>query len=388
MFEIYKILRILVFISFGIPVFIFGVYGIIILIYNKKGRIEHHNVEKKENIKFHPHVTVIIPTHNEESIISKKITNLLDSNYPKEKLEIIFVDDSNDSTPRKIEKYSKKMPFIHLIKFNKRKGYSHSMIAGCKAAKGDIIVLSDAGSFHDTYTISNLVRHFRDQKIGAVTGNKVILNIDEEIGKSENLYLKIYKMVRTAEINIDSTFWLNGEASAVRKNLITNFEKCNATFDTAVALLVRQKGYKTIYDPQANFYDYTPRTHSEWVKQKTIRAANLIKILIQFKSMFFKPKYGKFGLIILPMNLAMLIITPIAILAGIIFLISLTFFDFVFSISIWSIMGIILLFLLIFSKNLLFTFLKVTYSLLKAIYQILFTTKTHDMIDQIPSTRR
>lgn len=370
------------------PIFIFGLYGIIIFFYSKKVKIEQLEIEKNENIQFYPYVTVVVPTHNEESIISKKIENLLNSNYPKTKLEIIFVDDSDDFTSLIIQKYSKKFPFIHLIKFHERKGYSPSMIVGCKAAKSEMIVLSDAGSFHDDQTISNLVRHFQNPKIGAVTGNNVILNVDEEIGKSENLYLKMYNTMRTAETNMDSTFWFKGEASAVRKNLIADFEKCNATFDTAVALLIRQKGYKTIYDPQAKFYEYAPRTHSERVKQKTIRAASLIKILFQFKTMFFKPRYGKFGFIILPMNFAMLLITPIAILTGIIFLIILTFFDFAFSSILWSIMGIILILLLIFSKILLFTFLEFTYSLLKALYQIFFTTKTHDMIETVKSTRR
>ena len=379
-------MRVLLFLSFGVPIFIFGLYGILIMFYGKNTK--EQGIEKNENITFFPHVTVVVPTHNEESFIEKKINNLLNTNYPKDKLEIIFVDDSDDDTSHIIQKYINKFPIINLIKFHERKGYSPSMITGCKAAKGEIIVLTDAGSLHDDQTISNLIRHFQNPKIGAVTGNNVILNNNEKIGNSEKLYIRLYNKMRTAETNMDSTFWFKGEASAIRKNLITDLINCNATFDTAAALLIRKKGYKTIYDPQAKYYEYTPKTQSEWVKQKTIRAANLIKILLQFKTMLFKPRYGKFGFIILPMNYAMLLITPITILIGIISLTILTFFDFAFSSLIWSIIGIMMLFLLIFSRNFLFTFIVFIFSLIKAQYQILFTKKTHDMIETIKSTRR
>ena len=385
--EIIQILQFFVFFSFAVPFFVFVLYGTI-LIYYKYNNKQHNGNECDKNIEFEPSVSIVTPTHNEESIISKKIENLLASNYPKDKLEIIFVDDSDDSTPSVIQEYSKRFSSIRLIKFNKRMGYSPCLFAGVKASKGDIIILSDAGAFIDTETVTNLVRHFRNPNIGAVTSKDVILNVGEEIGKSEELYQKIYNFVRTAETNMDSTFYFKGEASAVRKDLITDLEGCSATFDTAAALFVRQKGYKTIYDPEAKFYEYAPKTHNERIRQKTIRAANWIKILFQFRSMVFNPRYGKFGLLTLPMNLAMLVVTPMALLAGIGFLIVLTFFDPVFSIIIWSILGTIFLLSLVFSKRLLITFLEFDFSLLKALYEIIFTKRKHDMIEKVVSTRR
>jgi cellulose synthase/poly-beta-1,6-N-acetylglucosamine synthase-like glycosyltransferase len=383
--EIAQILKFLVVFSFAIPFFVFILYGAILVYYKYKK--QPNSKEYNEDVKFEPSVSVVIPTHNEESIISKKIENLLASSYPKDKLEIIFVDDSDDSTPKIIQE-SAKFSNIHLIRFDRRMGYTPCMIAGCKAAQGEIIVLSDAGAFFDTKTIANLIRHFRNPSIGAVTSTDVILNVDEEVGRSEELYQKVYNFVRTAETNMDSTFYFKGEASAVRKNLITDMEKYSATFDTAAALLIRKKGYKTIYDPEAKFYEYAPKTHNERIKQKTTRAANWIKILFQFKNMLFNPKYGKFGLLTLPANLMMLVITPIVVLAGISFLIALTFFDLAFAITLWSIIGTVFILSLTFSRHFLFNFLEFDYSLLKAIYEIIFTKRKHDLIEQIASTRR
>ena len=378
-------LQYLVIFCFSVPLFVFGSYGLILVYYNFNRKLSGNSDVKGEcDLK----VSVITPSHNESSIISKKIENLLATNYSKDKLEIIFVDDSNDSTSDIIREYTKKYSNIRLITFDKRMGYSPSMLAGVKASTGEIVILSDAGSFHDADTIGNLVRHFCDPKIGAVTGKDVILNVDESVGSSEDLYMKFLDYVRTAETNMDSTFYFKGEASAARKSLITDFEGCSATFDTATALFIRQKGFKTIFDPEAKFYEYAPKTRDERIKQKTIRAANWIKILFQFKGMAFRTRYGKFGLLTVPANFGMLVLTPLAILAGLISLIALTIFNPIFSLFIWVFLGLASLISFVISRNLLSTFIDLEVSLLKALFEIAFTKTKHDQIDTVQSTRR
>ncbi len=392
MLEIWEILRILLFFSWGIPLLIFGLYGVILLYYGKRGKIERQDKsELGEDKKYEPLVSIVVPTHNEESIISRRIENLLTLRYPQEKLEIIFVDDSNDSTPNIIEDYSKRFPCFHLMRFRKRMGYSPCLIAGCEAAQGEIIVFAEAGSFLDTQAIPYLVYNFNNPNIGVVSGKDVILNVDEEVGKSEDLYQKIYNFVRKAESNMDSTIYMKGKAAAVRKDLIKDLkdlEGCPGTADTAIALFVRKKGYKFIYDPRVQFYEYAPSTRRGRIRQKVIRGANLIKVLWEFRGMFFKRKYGKFGMITLPFSFAMLTLAPISLLAGVFFLILLTLINPTFSFMMWIVIGSFFLLTLLYSKQIVFTFLEFEYSLLKALYEIFFVKKTHDQIDKVASTRR
>ncbi|MHA2052076.1 MAG: glycosyltransferase [Candidatus Hodarchaeales archaeon] len=378
-----EMLRIFFLTTMILPLLIFGLYGSIIVLYSRKSKKNH-----KRPSKYFPNVTVVVPTHNEEHIISEKIENILNSNYPKEQLELIFVDDSEDATSDIIQKYSETNPSIKLIKFAERKGYSPSMMAGSKSAKGEIIVLTDAHSFFDEKTISNLVRNFEDSSIGAVTGTSTILNPGDEVAKSENLYLKLYNKMRTAETNMDSTFWFKGEAAAVRKIIINDIEESNATFDTTVALYSRKKGYRSIFDSEVHFYEYAPKTHSDHIKQKTIRAANIIKILFLFKEFIFNPKYKKFGTIIFPMNFLMVIITPLLIFLNLIFLIFLTILDTNYAGPIIGIYLISALTLLIFFRTVFETFVKFTYLLLKALYQIIFTRIEHDKVEKVMSTRK
>ncbi|HVP92387.1 MAG TPA: glycosyltransferase [Acidobacteriota bacterium] len=337
---------------------------------------------------YEPFVSVVVPTHNEEMIIAKKIENLLSSNYPISKLEIIFVDDSDDSTPKIISDQSKKASNVSLIRFEKRMGYSPSMIAGCQAAKGEIVVLNDAGSFLDSDAIRNIVARFRNSSIGVVTGKDVIINVNEEVGKSENFYQRIYNFLRTAETNMDSTFYVKGEATGVRRDLLKDLQLSTETFDTTVGLIARQKGYRVVYDPQVKFFEYAPKTHSGRIKQKTIRAANLIKVLWRFRHMMFNREYGKYGSLILPINFALLTFIPVFVLAWFMFLVGLAFVDLGFAWIVWATIGVVFVLALAFFRRFLLTFLEFEYSLLKAIYQVIFTSKTHDKIDKVDSTRR
>jgi hypothetical protein len=104
--------------------------------------------------------------------------------------------------------------------------------------------------------------------------------------------------------------------------------------------------------------------------------------------MFFNRKYGKYGSFILPFNFASLTVLPVFILFWFLSLSALTFIDVGFFVYVWVAVGFVFLFLLVFLRRLLLTFLQFEYSLLKAIFQVVFVRKSHDKIDKVDSTRR
>ena len=114
MIEIVAVLKFSICFFIGIPISIFAIYGTLILYYGKIKK--RRSISVSTNKEYEPSVSVVIPTHNEASIMTKRIENLLASNYPHDKLEFLFVDDSDDSTPQIINEYSKKYPYIHLLR--------------------------------------------------------------------------------------------------------------------------------------------------------------------------------------------------------------------------------------------------------------------------------
>jgi len=88
------------------------------------------------------------------------------------------------------------------------------------------------------------------------------------------------------------------------------------------------------------------------------------------------------------MSMAMLIVSPIAILFGFMFLLAATFTNLTFYGILWGVIGSLFIVVLIVSKEMALTFLEFEYSLLKALYQLVFTRRTYDKIDKVISTRR
>ena len=89
-------------------------------------------------------LSVICPIYNEEEYINQCIESILMQDYPKNDLEILFVDGmSKDKTRDIVKEYSEKYPFIHLLD-NPKKIVPCAMNIGIKASRGDIIIRLDA----------------------------------------------------------------------------------------------------------------------------------------------------------------------------------------------------------------------------------------------------
>lgn len=93
-------------------------------------------------------VSIIIPTHNEElnvEAIYKSIKSNL--NARKINFELLFIDDSTDTTPEKISqiiKNSDKNARVKLIRLTRSFGQSNAIAAGLKLASGDLAIMMDA----------------------------------------------------------------------------------------------------------------------------------------------------------------------------------------------------------------------------------------------------
>jgi len=331
----------LLLIPFIVIAFIFFVYGLILLFFMFKR-------EEIPELKDKPMISVIFPTFNESYIIEDKIKNILDTEYPSEKIEIIISDDSTDDTPQKIKKLQKKYDNLLLNRTGKRRGYSQSMIDGVKQAKGEIIIISDAGSYYDQQTIPRLVRHFSNPKIGAVTGKNIIINKNKILGFAEHIYRIIYDKMRYAEAMIDSTFHLNGEATAVRRNIVKNIKQCPANFDYALGFETRKLNYRSNVDLKAYFYEKTAYKVTDRVHVKKTRAEGVIKVLFHYRKMLFNPKYKFFGVLIYPANFFMFIIAPIGLVVSFLLVVVYSMIRFTYPlniliIAIFCLIGVLLL---------------------------------------------
>ena len=122
-------------------------------------------------------LSVICPIYNEEKYIAKCIDSILAQDYPKDDLEVIFVDGmSKDRTREIVAEYTEQYPFIRLID-NPDKIVPPAMNKGILASKGDVIMRLDA---HSTYAsnyfsvLVNALNKLGADNVGAVCKTDVL----------------------------------------------------------------------------------------------------------------------------------------------------------------------------------------------------------------------
>jgi cellulose synthase/poly-beta-1,6-N-acetylglucosamine synthase-like glycosyltransferase len=273
-----------------------------------------------------PAVSMIIPVHNEAKIVGKRMKNLQSINYPKNRLEIIFVDGgSTDGTADLIESSARTAGLsVIVIRQGARRGFNSAVIEGLNEAEGEIVCITGAEAEFEPEALNFLVKHFRDHKIGAVTGRQRIKNIHEGFSpRLEAAYRNLYDFIREAEGCMDSPFDIKGEICAVRRVVYDHLmEKSELVvkgcIDACCSFQARMDGYKTLYEPRAVYYELSARSFTDSFEQHTRRAATLIQNMLVFKNMIFRREFGKFGMIIMPAHFIMLLILPFLFLTGMI----------------------------------------------------------------------
>jgi len=273
-----------------------------------------------------PPVSIIIPVYNEANALTKRIRNLEELRYLKDKFEIVFVDGgSTDGGTDLLEKFAKESNLsIKVVFQGRRKGFNSGVREGFAETTGDIICITGAETEYDPNALDVMVQHFADPRIGAVTGRQMIRNVDDGFSpKLEVAYRSLYDFVREAESHIDSPFDIKGEICAARRSVVKNLvEKPELShkgcIDACFSFQARKDGYKTVYEPNAVYFELSPKSIRDSFKQQIRRAATLIQNMMSFKDMILNKKYGAFGLFIMPAHLLMLIILPFVFLTGVI----------------------------------------------------------------------
>lgn len=283
------------------------------------------NSVAKKNIL--PSVSIIIATYNEALVISKKLSNTLEMEYPKDKLEILVVDSgSTDMTREIVTNFAEKnrdRASLQLLTQQERLGKANALNYAVKHAIGDIVILTDADVLLDKDAILKVTANFADSRIGAVSGIEVIRNPDQShTTEIEQGYRSFYNTLRLGESNLDSVIMCESEFAAYRKNLMENLPPNSVCDDMELTLRVRKKGFKAIYDPSIAFYECSPSIYGSRLKHKIRRGQGIQQTLLRFAGMMFNPKYGAFSFVILPfeffMHLVSPILVPICIATGIV----------------------------------------------------------------------
>jgi cellulose synthase/poly-beta-1,6-N-acetylglucosamine synthase-like glycosyltransferase len=136
-----------------------------------------------------PFVSIIVPAYNCEKIIAECIPSLLNQNYPKNKYEVVVVDNnSKDKTSEIVKSFSVKYLFETI-----QSSYA-ARNKGIKHAKGKIITFTDADCIASKNWLKDGIKAFNDKSIGCVGGQvksyKPKNYVEEYLANKKDLSLK------------------------------------------------------------------------------------------------------------------------------------------------------------------------------------------------------
>ncbi len=167
-----------------------------------------------------PTVTVVIAVHNEADVIGAKLENLAALDYPHDRLDVVIASDGSDDETERIVRDSGD-PRVRLIALP-RAGKAAALNAAMAAARGDVVVFSDANSMFERGAVRALVRPFADPAVGGVAGNQIYSSASGGDGTSvgERLYWGLDRQLKRAESRAGSVTGATGAIYAVRRELL------------------------------------------------------------------------------------------------------------------------------------------------------------------------
>ena len=247
---------------FLVPIYVYIGYPLLLFIL-KTFYTRKHNVDESLS----PSVTLIVSCFNEETVIEEKMRNSLLIDYPKEKIEILFLSDgSTDRTDELIKNHVSEQ--IKLIRQEGRLGKTSGLNMAVPKARGEIIVFSDANAMYQPDAIKKLVRHFADEQVGLVVGAAVYTDGNKNsAAQSENSYWEYELLIKHWESQIHSVVGGDGAIYAIRKNLYDKLDAKDIN-DFVNPLEIIAKGYRGIFDREAICLEETAGDFSKEARRK------------------------------------------------------------------------------------------------------------------------
>ncbi len=160
-----------------IPTILIGTYSLIPFALGGLFHFYFRQFAVKKDFSYKPSVSILLSCYNEGEAVYKTIESLVNSNYPKDKLEILAFDDcSKDDSFFWLEKAAEDFPCVIAKRNSVNKGKAHTQVAAAMQSTGEVLLGIDSDCYFDPNAISELVSCFSEPNIAAVGGQVGVSN--------------------------------------------------------------------------------------------------------------------------------------------------------------------------------------------------------------------
>lgn len=264
----------------------FGFYSLLITTYIlSRFLLSYFHVSPRSDIRYEPTVTFVVPAKNEEDNIAETIRRFASVEYPKEKIEVITINDgSTDGTLAQMRTVAREIEGsvarVEVIHWEKNRGKREGMAEGVKRARHDVIIFIDSDSFIEPDCVRHLVKYFVDPKVGAVSGHTDVYNRDTNLLTQMQAirYYIAFSVYKAAESVFGTVTCCPGCCSAYRRAYLMpiidawlnqRFLGGTCTFGDDRSLtnfIIRD--YEAVYSPDARAHTVVPDTFGKYMRQQ------------------------------------------------------------------------------------------------------------------------
>ena len=273
-----------------------------------------------------PRVSIIIPAYNEEVNAERTVNSLLQQDYPN--LDIVFVDDgSTDNTFTEVKEAFVNIPNVKVYtKING--GKASALNYGVNIADSDFVICIDADTQLKNDAVSELMKKFTDERVGAVAGNVKVGNEVNMITRWQSIeYITSQNFDRRAFDLLDCIIVVPGAIGAFRKEAVIKagaFTTDTLAEDCDLTMRLHRIKYKVRNCTTAISYTEAPESMKQFMKQRFRWSFGVMQSFWKHRDAVFNPRYRSFGMIALPNILIFQMILPfLAPLADLILVLSL-----------------------------------------------------------------
>ncbi len=228
-----------------------------------------------------PVLTVIIPAYNEGAMVAKSIDSVAAAAYPRERLEILVVDDgSTDDTWTHIEQAAGRYAeIVTTIRFPRNRGKRAALSEGIRRARGEVVVTIDSDSVIEEGTLLAIAGPFRRANIGAVAGKVLVYN--RRAGLIPRMlhvrFVLSFDFLRSVQSTYGTVYCCPGALSAYRTSVLREVlpewetqtflgTECTYGEDRALTNYILGLGYDAVYQRTAVVHTVVPVTYTKLCK--------------------------------------------------------------------------------------------------------------------------
>ncbi len=253
-----------------------------------------------------PAVAIIVPCWNEATTVAATTQSLLALDYPKEKLEIILVDDgSTDATPEVMARFAEH-PQVRII--TKENGGKHTALnAGIAVTNAEFVGCLDADSFVDPAALREIIPCFARKEVAAVTAAMSVHRPKNLLQHMQNAEYTFGITLRHTLASVNGLYVTPGPFSFYRRSIITmvgGFRHGHQTEDMEMALRLQREGYEIENAPRARVYTKSPDTITKLIRQRTRWTTGFLRnTLGEHRGLIANRRHGALGMLVLPLSI-------------------------------------------------------------------------------------